>query len=285
MTLTALVLVLAAAGAHAAWNLLAKRAGGDAVFVWLCAVAGAVLWAPVAVVIVAVSTSSIDVGAVPLLLVTALLHTAYYLALQASYRRGDLSFVYPVARGTGALLAVTGAVIVLGERPTLITISGAVLIAVGIISLAGSTGAATPSPGAALWFAVGTGAVISVYSVWDAWLVTERAMPALLLVWAADVGRVGVLAPVVARRREEVGDVFRTYRREIVGVALLAPIAYALVLLALRFAPVSYVVATREVSILIGVVAGWRLLGETDIARRALAATAVIAGMALATIG
>jgi drug/metabolite transporter (DMT)-like permease len=68
-------------------------------------------------------------------------------------------------------------------------------------------------------------------------------------------------------------------------VALLAPVAYMLVLLALRFAPLSYVAATREVSILIGVVAGWRLLGEGDVGRRVVAAVAVIAGVVLATLG
>ena len=284
MPTTALLLVLAAAAAHAGWNLLAKRAGGGAVFVWACAVAGAVLWAPIAVAIAAVSSAPIDAGAVPSLAVTAALHTAYYLALQASYRRGDLSVVYPVARGTGALLAVAGAVIVLGERPSWMRLAGAALIALGIVALSGSRPAG-PSSGAGLWTAIGTGAVISVYTVWDGWLVTERGMPALLLVWAADLGRVALLAPIVTSRRTEIREVFRRHRREIVGVAMLAPIAYGLVLLALRSAPLSYVAATREVSILIGVVAGWRLLGETDVARRVLVAGMVVAGMVLATIG
>jgi drug/metabolite transporter (DMT)-like permease len=285
MPSTALLLVLAAAASHAAWNLLAKRAGGGAPFVWLCAAAGAILWAPVAVAVAVISAATIEPGAIPLLAVTAVLHTAYYLALQASYRRGDLSVVYPVARGTGALLAVTGAVVLLGERPTWVELSGAALIAIGIVALSGWTRAGTRSPISALWLAVGTGAVISAYTVWDGWLVTEHAMPALLLVWAADLGRVAVLAPVAVRRSAEVREVYRMHRREIVSVALLAPVAYMLVLLALRFAPLSYVAATREVSILIGVVAGWRLLGEGDVGRRVVAAVAVIAGVVLATLG
>jgi drug/metabolite transporter (DMT)-like permease len=286
MHAAALILVLAAAVAHAGWNLLAKRASGGPVFVWLCAAAGALLWTPVAAVIAVRSAPTIDAPTLPLLGVTAILHTAYYVALQAAYGRGDLSVVYPVARGTGALVAVAGAIAFLGERPSAMAVVGAVMIAMGIIGLAGSAqGRWNAAPSDALRLALVTGAVISVYTLWDAWLVTERAVPALLLVWAADVGRAAVLAPVARRHPGEVATVARRFRWQIVGVALLAPIAYALVLLALRVAPVSYVAPAREVSILIGVVIGWRMLGEPDARRRIVAAGIVIAGMILATTG
>lgn len=286
MHAAALALVVTAAITHAGWNVLAKRAQGGAVFVWLCAATGTALWAPAAIVVAVRSASTIDVRAVPLLGVTALLHTAYYVCLQAGYGRGDLSVVYPLARGTGALLAIAGGVIVLGERPTLVALAGAAMIAVGVVGLAGSAPGRTRRPRAAApVLAMATGAAIAVYTLWDAWLVTERAMPALLLVWAADLGRVALLAPVVKRRSGEVAAIARRFRREIIGVALLAPVAYALVLLAMHVAPVTYVAPAREVSILIGVAVGWRLLGEPDTARRLAAAAVVVAGMMLATIG
>jgi drug/metabolite transporter (DMT)-like permease len=232
------------------------------------------------------SAPTIDTRTLPLLGVTAILHTAYYVALQAAYGRGDLSVVYPVARGTGALFAVAGAISFLGERPSALAVVGAAMIALGVIGLAGSAyGRSHAAPWDALALALVTGAVISVYTLWDAWLVTRRAVPALLLVWAADVGRVAVLAPVARRRSGDVAIAARRFRWEIVGVALLAPIAYAFVLLALRVAPVSYVAPAREVSILIGVMIGWRVLGEPDVRRRVVAASVVIAGMILATVG
>jgi hypothetical protein len=69
------------------------------------------------------------------------------------------------------------------------------------------------------------------------------------------------------------------------GVAILSPLAYVLVLLALHHAPLTYVAPTREVSILLGVVIGRRLLGEGDLPRRLAATTAVIVGTIVATIG
>jgi hypothetical protein len=127
--------------------------------------------------------------------------------------------------------------------------------------------------------------LISLYTVWDAFVVTNLAVPALMLVWVADLGRGIVLAPLARRRAPEVARIWRAYRREVLGVAVLSPLAYVLVLLALHFAPVTYVAPTREVSILFGVVIGRRLLGEADLARRLVATTAVIVGMIVATIG
>jgi drug/metabolite transporter (DMT)-like permease len=284
LSVAALALVLTAAAAHAAWNLFAKRAGGGATFVWLCAASGSVLWAPIAVTAVVLSPPALGAEALLWLSVTAVLHTAYYVALQGSYRRGDLSVVYPVARGTGALLAVVGAVVALGERPTILSLVGAVLIASGILGLSGSGGSLHPRL-ATILPALGTGALISVYTVWDAFVVTELAVPALMLVWVADLGRGIVLAPLARHRAADVARIWRTHRREVLGVAILSPLAYVLVLLALRFAPLTYVAPTREVSILIGVVIGRRLLGEADVARRLAATTAVIVGTIVATIG
>ena len=138
----------------------------------------------------------------------------------------------------------------------------AVLIASGILGLSGSGGSSHPRLSTILP-AVGTGALISSYTVWDAFVVTELAVPALMLVWVADLGRGIVLAPLARRRATDVARIWRTHRREVLGVAILSPLAYVLVLLALRFAPLTYVAPTREVSILIGVVIGRRLLGRS----------------------
>jgi drug/metabolite transporter (DMT)-like permease len=282
LSVAALALVVTAAAAHAAWNLFAKRAGGGAIFVWLCAASASALWAPIAVTAMVLSPPALGAEALLWLSVSAVLHTGYYVALQGSYRRSDLSVVYPVARGTGALLAVAGAVIALGERPTILSLAGAAMIAVGILGLSGS---ALQPRATTILPAVGTGVLISLYTVWDAFVVTDLAVPALMLVWVADLGRGIVLAPLARRRAPEVARIWRAYRREVLGVAVLSPLAYVLVLLALHFAPVTYVAPTREVSILFGVVIGRRLLGEADLARRLAATTAVIVGMIVATIG
>jgi uncharacterized membrane protein len=105
--------------------------------VWLVEAWAAAIYLPVAAV--AVWWTSPTVGGIDLAFMpgNVVLHTAYFLMLQAGYRASDLSLVYPVARGTGPLLATAAAVMILGERPTAMAVLGAVLIAGGVLLLAG----------------------------------------------------------------------------------------------------------------------------------------------------
>lgn len=89
------------------------------------------------------------------------------------------------------------------------------------------------------------------------------------------------LAPVALRRPTAVADVWRRHARTIVGIAILSPLAYILVLQALRLAPVSVVAPAREMSIVLGALLGTRLLGEAGGRRRVVAAVAVVVGIAM----
>ena len=71
---------------------------------------------------------------------SAALHLAYFLLLQQGYRIGDLSLVYPLARGTGPMLATAAAILLFGERPTPLALTGAVLIVGGVFVLTGGAG-------------------------------------------------------------------------------------------------------------------------------------------------
>src|SRR5262245_8249731 len=132
MSLFALTLVLISAFLHATWNLFAKRAKGGTAFVWLFSALASLFYLPLLVYFLRESQLQIS-GSVALLLAgTGLLHLAYYLLLDRGYRAGDMSLVYPLARGTGPLLALVGAVLLLGERPHVVAVVGAALVAVGI---------------------------------------------------------------------------------------------------------------------------------------------------------
>jgi drug/metabolite transporter (DMT)-like permease len=111
------------------------------------------------------------------------------------------------------------------------------------------------------------------------------AIQPVLYDWAGTVGRAVLLFPVALTRRPEVRAVWRKSRREVLGVALLSPLAYILVLMALSFTPVSYVAPAREVSIVIGAFLGVRLLGEGRVGRRVAAATAMAAGVVALAVG
>ena len=119
-------LVLAAAFIHASWNYLLKRSGGGNAFVWLFAALSAVLYAPLALAVVWWTRPPLGWMALALMLASAILHTAYYMLLDRGYRSGgDLSLVYPLARGSGPLITVVVAVLLLGENPSRVALAGA----------------------------------------------------------------------------------------------------------------------------------------------------------------
>lgn len=279
----ALALVLAAAVAHATWNLQAKRAGGGAAFVWLYTAVGLVAWSVPAAVdgLVAGGTSA---AAVAFMAGSGVLHTAYFVALQRGYARGDLSVVYPLARGTGPLGATVLAIVVLGERPTALALAGAGVIVVAVLALVHRPGRRREDRGAIAW-ALATGAAIAVYTVWDKHGVDALDAPPILYFWGAIAVQSLLLLPVALRDRSAVRALWRTQRGPALSVGILAPLAYVLVLFALRLAPVAYVAPAREAGIVLGAVFGTRLLGEGDARRRVAAAGAIVAGIAALALG
>ena len=94
-----------------------------------------------------------------------------------------------------------------------------------------------------------------------------------------------LIAPVAVRRRDQVGRVWSSFRPQILGAGLLAPLAYTLVLAALSFTAVSAVAPAREVSVLFGVLPGRRLLGAGGLGRRLTGAVAIVAGIIAVAVG
>jgi drug/metabolite transporter (DMT)-like permease len=294
MTLYALALVLAAGLFHAIWNLLAKRAGGGgASFVWLCTILSAVLYAPVAAAAVFLLGQT-RMGALGLVFVfgTAVLHTGYFLSLQKGYSVGDLSVVYPLARGTGPLLASFAAVALFGERPGLVAVLGILLIGGGVYTLTWEPGGdrrGSPQEKRdkrlGVLYGLLTGAFIAAYTLWDKQAVSGLALSPVLYYWAGLSVQAVLLAPLALRVRGEVPQAWRSYRTEVFGVAVLSPLSYLLVLYALASAPVSHVAPVREVGILIGVALGGGLLGEGGAPRKLLAAGAIVVGVVALALG
>lgn len=280
MTILALGLILAAAVGHATWNLLAKQAGGGAAFVWLFGALSALIYGPLALLIIVIERPVIGPSQLVFIGGSVLLHMAYFLLLQQGYRVGDLSLVYPLARGTGPMLSTIGAILLLGERPGVVGMIGAGLVILGIFLLTGSTLALRSASSAGLGFGLLTGVLIASYTLWDKQAVATLAVPPLLLDWSLGVGRAAVLAPVARKRWPEVRRIWREARPQVLGVAILSPLSYILVLTAMTFTPVSYVAPAREISILIGTIFGARLLAEGEGLRRVGAASVMVFGVA-----
>ena len=298
MSGVAIALVLAAAVAHAAWNTLAKQASGGAVFVWLFSAASACIYLPFAIAVVALGDFRFGLAELLVCLVSAGLHLAYYLLLQRGYAVGDLSVVYPTARAAGPTLSVLAAVLIFGERPSPGVLLGGVLIVAGVVALVWERGSPSRDRArASVAFGLLVGAIIGCYTLWDAHAVSALLIPPLLLDYVATLGRLAMLSPYVARRRGRpagsagpdgivsIASVWRDHRRAVLGVAILSPLSYILVLMALVSTPVSYVAPAREVSVLFAVLIGGQLLGEGSTGRRLLAAVVMFAGIVVLATG
>ena len=284
MSALALALVLGSAALHACWNLLAKRARGGVEFLWLFALLTVAVYAPVAVIYFLVVRPEFTLLHVGLALVSSAIKVGYFTCLQRGYRAGDLSLVYPLARGSGPALATVLAILFLAERPGLQALAGTALVVVSVFVLSGGRAVLEAKQRAAVLYGLATGVFIATYTVWDGYSVGHLGAAPLLFTFTGEVGRVLFLAPFVASRRAIVADVWRAHKWEALGVAVLSPLAYVLVLTAMQFTPVSLVAPTREISILIGTLFGTQLLREGGSRRRLLGAIGMVAGVALLAV-
>jgi drug/metabolite transporter (DMT)-like permease len=275
--------VLAAAGAHAGWNLLAKTSSGGAAFVWLGVVAGLAIWVPALVVALVVAPGELGAEGVAFMAGSGALHAIYFVLLQRGYRHGDLSLVYPLARGTGPLLATIAAILLLDERPSALALAGAAIIVAAVLSLSRGDHGAEASD--AVLFALLTGVSIAAYTLWDKHAVGALALSPIVYFYGTQVANALVLSPYVLSHRELLATTWREHRAQALGVGLLAPLAYVLVLFALARAPVSYVAPAREVSILIAAALGTTVLAEGAVASRLAAAAAIVLGITALALG
>ena len=258
--------------------------GGGPVFVWLFSTVSLVLLVPAAVVTVFVQPATITGLGIVFIVGTALIHLAYFLALQQGYQKGDLSLVYPIARGLAPTLATVGAITLLGERPSPIVLVGVALVVVGVVLLAlRQAGSGDAKSG--VFYGVVTGLLISTYTVWDKYAVHELSLLPIVLQAGTGIGISIALIPYSVKRLSTVKTIWTQHRSSVIAVAVLAPTSYILVLIAMSFTPLSYVAPAREISILFATILGTKFLGEGDATRRLLAAACMVAGVIALALG
>lgn len=268
--------VLVAATLHATWNALVKT-GGDRLLV-LAAVNGvgtvvAVAWLPFVPVPAPASW--------PYLVGSLVLHVGYYFFLLQAYRVGDLSHVYPLARGAAPLLVMLGALAFAGEHLPAAGVAGVLLASAGIISLAFDGGAPWRQNPRPLLFALGTGLFIAAYTVVDGLGVRAAGSASGYIAWLFFIDGWPLFLFALWRRGPLLPVFFRNHWRACAGGGLAAITSYGLVIAALEQAPMAAVSALRESSVLIAVLIGTRLLNERFGGRRMLAATLVAIGVAV----
>jgi drug/metabolite transporter (DMT)-like permease len=278
----ALALVLTGAVLHATWNLSAKRAAGDGslAFVWLMGLVSVALALPFGLASWLVQQPSLSPLAWVAIVASGAVHGVYFLLLQRGYRRGELSIVYPVARGAGPLFAVAAAVLVLGEQPGRTGWLGIAAILAGIVLISGITQIADrPDRLASVAWGGLTGLWIATYTLVDAWAVTSLGVDPLVFFFLSLVFSALVLAPFATRDPVALRRQWRENRRPLIIVGILSPVAYVLVLFALRLAPLAFVAPLRELSMMVAVLYGAWLLRERVSARRLAGVVCMIAGV------
>jgi drug/metabolite transporter (DMT)-like permease len=199
----------------------------------------------------------------------------------------DLTVVYPVARGSGPLLTVLGAALWLHEPLSLTGGTGALLVCAGVFVIAGGPGLLRRAHDAAgrarvlagiRWGAL-TGAFIAGYTLVDGYAVKVLLVGPIVLDYLGNVLRLPFLAPAALRDRAALVQAWRTQWRHALVVAALGPLAYVLVLYAVKMAPLSHVAPARELSMLFAALLGGQLLGEGDRWLRLAGAACIAAGV------
>jgi uncharacterized membrane protein len=288
MTPLALLLVLCAAGLHATWNLCAKKAGGGLPFVYTVGLVICTLYVPIIAGYIYWAQPDIPWSSLWWILGSGVLKTSYSLFLQRSYRTGDFSLIYPLARGTGPLLSTIAAIIIFGERPSGLAIAGGIVIITSIFFLTGGA-KLLHQDRAHLHHAIGhgimSGVFIAAYTLWDRHGVAGLALAPLLYDAGTAFTQLTLLTPFGVHRWAEVKTCWREQKRYVFGVALLSPVAYVLILTALSFTQVSYIAPAREISIVIGAFIGAKYLKEADGHKRLWAAAAMALGVIALALG
>lgn len=296
--LTATLLAVGSAFVHAAWNLLIKTSDDRALAAW-----GQFLAAALISVVGLAVVGPPGWSALPYLTATGMVHVLYVEGLVAAYTHGDFSLSYPLARGGGAVVAAVGSVAFLGDHLSGAAWVAIAIAAIGLMSLRVGRGvpavddiilgssddpAASPPPSPrasesrALAYALLTAACIATYTLVDS--AGSRASANGVSYGFGSVAAAGLAITVVnllrPARRARTSALRTGWRRNLAG-GLGTTIAYTMVLVAVRQAPVGYVTMLRESSVVIGALLGWLVLHEGLGARRLASSGVILAGLVL----
>jgi len=284
MVLSPLVftLVLLAAFGHASWNALVKS-GHDPLVTQTYVICVPGFLCGLALFFVPLP----DPASWIFILLSAVVHQFYYFLLLTAYRHGDLSQVYPIARGSAPALVALSAWIFAGEALTMVQGAGLTVVCLGIVSFS----RALPLPGRkkdrrdgevkGIVFALLTAATIAAYSVIDGLGVRASGSALGYISWLFFFEAVPLAAVAIWARRGRLRAAFGAQMRRGIAGGIVAGLSYGVVIWAMGVAPLAHVVALRETSVIIAALIGTRLLAEPFGTSRAAAAIMVVAGTAL----
>ncbi|MCJ7663597.1 MAG: DMT family transporter [Desulfobacterales bacterium] len=279
MTLYVFLLVLFSAFCHATWNFAARKAAGNLMAVWLGLWLGCAVMLPGAIGIIIHSgiRETMQLQGITCIIATGLIHTVYFRLLAAGYEAGEISLVYPIARGSGIALTAILAGLLLREQLTLLGSIGIGLVCLGIISL--STGRHKRADDTkAIRLALCIGASIVAYSLVDK-IGVSYINPVVYICSMFLIAGIALTPMLIRRYRGQLGK----EARQNIGYAVIIGIGsagtYLMILFAFTRGPVNYIVAVREFAVVLGALAGIIFLKERFTLAKALAICVIVIGI------
>ena len=277
MPVAALGLLFLSALLHTSWNLLLKGAGEKTISTLISVAFGSLIFTPFLLL-----TGLPPRELWPVVVVSSAVEALYFLTLALAYQDHDFSLIYPVARGTAPAFLTLWSILLLRETLTPAGLAGLALLVLGLMVTGGSslfTNGFHKPTARAITIALINALLISFYSLIDGFAVKQGPM----LPYGISLFTLVpfMTAPFVlfrfppARIRQE----FTTHWKRLAFISILGVSSYLLALAAFSIAPLSYAGAIREVSVVIGAFAGWRLLGEKLGGVRLIGAGVIFAGI------
>ena len=271
-----IIVVLAAAVMHAVWNAVVKIEG-DRLMTMAVVISTTGLLAPLLLLAGPPPASA----SWPYILLSVILNNAYFLFLIEAYRFGDLSQVYPIARGSAPLLVTVGAALFANEQLSIVGLAGVLIISEGTVSLIWNRGFRMGAEKRSIFFALLTGLMIASYTIIDGIGVRLSGSPAAYIGWLFILSPLPLASIAILRRRSQAFVYIRNNWKPAVLGGCLNIGSYGLSIWALSLAAMGHVSAMRETSVIIAALIGTQLFGESFGRHRIIAAVAVAFGVVL----
>jgi len=277
MTLTAFILVISAACFHALWNLVAKRLSGNLGAFWLGLCFISLMLAPFALF---AAPQGFNSAGLPYIAATGFFHALYFGSLGAAYRHGEISVVYPLARGSSVAGTAVMAPLLLGERVSALGALGIGLVCLGILALGLWELFKQQAHFSSILPALLVGATTTAYSIVD-----KRGVgyisPVIYIAGLSTCAAL-LLAPyVLLKCREQYRRAWRESKLACLAIGLGSMGTYLVILFAFQFANASYVVAVREFSIVVVALLGTLVLRESISLPRGCSILVILIGVLL----
>lgn len=277
----AILLLLISAVLHTTWNLLLKQAHDKFISTWWAVLVGSVIFLPFLFF-----TGLPAKQTWTLLAISVCVEVGYYFLLSQAYQDADFSLIYPLARGTAPAWIALWSTLVLGEKLSRGGWAGLLVIIIGLVIVGSSGIIATREfiQRRAILLAFSIAFLISIYSVIDGAAVKQTAaFPYAIIIFFLVPA---VTSPLVFHNYgwKKLSQVWMMNKTRLFAIGLLTSLAYLLALVAYSIAPIGYSGAIREVSVVFGAFAGWKILDEKMGGQRMIGSFIIFIGIVMIAV-